>query len=67
MQNQVRVSLAEDGNVLFAMINKHGEHDLVELSPTDAEAVLFELHSIVMTLRGHALPAKKNRRWFDLR
>jgi len=63
LKNAVRVSLSESNQVLVSTVNKFGEHQVIELSDNDAEELLYNLHSIVMIKRGHALPASRFKRF----
>lgn len=64
MSNRAKVNLTEDGQVIVSTVNQFGEHNIVVLSLSEAEELLYDLHSIVMTLRGHQLPANRFKRFF---
>lgn len=62
--SKIRVSLTEGGEVLISTVNHFGEHNMIVLTNQEAEEFLYDLHSIVMTKRGHDLPSSRFKRFF---
>lgn len=67
---KIRAKLLSTGNVLVSVTTSdrtpkgytYGSTDHHEISATDAEVLLYDLHTVVQTLRGAQLPAKRWRR-----